>query len=268
MASHDQGGKRRGASSQEGSREFWERRAEEFSEHAAASAYAGQFISFMKVDPEWSVLDMGCGGGTLALPLARMVRSVTAVDFSTNMLAIVERRCKAMGIRNVKTVNCSWEGDWEAAGIGVHDVALASRSLPGDNPEALIDKLGRMARRAVYISTVVGTGPFDRPLFESTGRTLDFGRDYIYYYNLLYEMGIRANVAFCRQENRRAWDSREEAFTDQLWMFNGLTKDEEARVRAYLDANLEKVDGRLALPYDRTYYWAVIWWDKEAEGRP
>jgi SAM-dependent methyltransferase len=249
------------------SREFWQGRAEEFSEYAAGTGYAEQFIALMRIQPDWSVLDMGCGGGTLSLPLAPMVRSITAVDFSSNMLDIVRRRCKAKGIDNVKTVNCSWEDDWDDAGIGVHDIAIASRSLIGDDFDVLINKLSKAARRAVYISTMVGSGPFDKPLFESTGRTFNMGEDYIFYYDLLYEMGIQANVAFCREDHRNVWASHEEALDDQRWMFHGMTEVEEDRVRTYLEKNLKEENGRFALPYNRDCYWAVMWWNKEMEDR-
>ena len=221
----------------------------------------------MKVRPEWSVLDMGCGGGTLCLPLAPMVRSITAIDFSTSMLDIVQRRCKEKGISNVKTVNCSWEDDWDKAGIEVHDIAIASRSILGDDPRPFITKLSKAARLAVYISAMVGNGPFDRPLFESTGRTFNMGKDYIHYYNILYEMGINANVGFCREDHGNVWASHEEALEDQRWMFHGMTQEDENRVRDYLKETLiETKEGRFALPYERTCYWAVMWWNKDMEG--
>ena len=209
---------------------------------------------------------MGCGGGIISIPLAPMVRSITAVDFSRNMLNIVQRRCKAKGIVNVKTINSRWEDDWDNAGIGVHEIAIASRSLIGDDPKALITKLSRAATRSVYIATMVGTGPFDKPLFESTGRKFNMDRDYIFFYNLLYEMGIRANVAFCREDHPNVWASSEEALDDQRWMFHGLTDEEEYRVRSYLKENLIETKGRFALPYERTCYWAVMWWNKDALG--
>jgi len=256
--------KEKSSSTPYNSREFWDGRAEEFSEYAATTGYSDQFIALMKVTPDLSVLDLGCGGGTICVPLAPKVQSITAVDFSPKMLEIVQHRCNSKGITNVKTCNCAWEEDWEKAGIGVHDVAIASRSLMGENFKVLVEKLDRKARKAVYISSLVGDGPFDKALFESTGRKLNLGNDYIFYYNSLYEMGIRANVAFCREDHVNSWSSFEEAFNDQLWMFQGMTRDEEESVREYLKKKLSRSqDGRLTLPYSRTCYWAVMWWNKE-----
>ncbi len=64
-----------------GNADFWDGRASEFSEYATSTGYAERFIALMDIDPYWTVLDMACGGGTLAVPLSQRVKSVTAVDF-------------------------------------------------------------------------------------------------------------------------------------------------------------------------------------------
>ncbi len=245
------------------SSDFWEGRAQGFSEHAASTGYPEEFIRIMQPRKTWTVLDMGCGGGTIAIPVAKKVGSVTAVDFSMGMLEIVDRRCRIGGIANVRTIRGSWEDDWESLGIGVHDVAIASRSLISDDIKGSIAKLDRAARKAVYISTVVGSGPFDKELYESTGRTFNMGKDYIHYYAALYEMGIMANVAFIPEHHSNQWGSHEEAFEDQRWMFHGMTEEEEGKVRTYLKRHLVRVLGRWRLPYSRQCLWALMWWTKD-----
>jgi len=210
---------------------------------------------------------MACGGGTLAIPLAEKVKSITAVDFSARMLEIVAQRCREGGIANVKTLPGRWEDDWDRLGIAVHDVAIASRSLLSEDARDSIAKLDRVAKRAVYISTQVGDGPFDRKLLESAGREFKLRPDYIFFYNMLYEMGILANVAFIPGSNRNSWESHEESFEDQRWMFSGMTEEEEEKVRAYLKRHLVPVRGRWRLPYSRNYYWAVLYWTKNGRGK-
>lgn len=248
-------------------RDFWNGRAREFSGHAASTGYPAAFLRILKPRRSWTVLDMACGGGTLAIPLAGKVKSITAVDFSPRMLEIVEQRCRTGGIANVKTLEGRWEDDWEELGIGVHDVAIASRSLHSEDAEGAIAKLNRAARKAVYLATAVGSGPFDQRLLEAVGREVHLRPDYIFYYTLLYEMGILADVTFIPESNRNAWESREEALADQRWMFPEMTDEEEDQVRAYLKNHLVWVKGRWQLPYSRDYYWAVMHWTKEREGR-
>jgi len=249
-------------------RDFWDGRAREFSRHAASTGYPEKFIRVMNPSKTWTVIDMGCGGGTIAVPLAGKVRSVTAVDLSGRMLEIVGRRCRDAGISNVKTIQGRWEDDWDHLGLGVHDVAIASRSLITDDMEGAIAKLAGIAGKAVYISTLVGSGPYDKGLFESTGRILKVGTDYIHCYTMLYRMNIRANVVFILERHRDQWDSHEDAFEDHRWMFRGMTDEEEGAVRRYLKQHLVKVAGCWRLPYPRKCYWAVLWWKKEGGATP
>jgi SAM-dependent methyltransferase len=242
---------------------FWDDRASSFMEYAVWTGYAEKFLEIIDPRPDWTVLDMACGGGTLAVPMSGLVKEITAVDFSANMLAVLKRRCREQGITNVRMIKGRWEDDWEALGIGVHDVAVASRSLLADDPRDSIIKLQNAARKHVFISTMVDAGPFDRSMFEATGRKFDMGPDYIYYYNLLYKIGIHANVAFIPEYHADNWASREQALEDQRWMFNNLTGEEEEKVRMYLEENLHFERGRWRLPYERRCLWAVMWWKKK-----
>jgi 2-polyprenyl-3-methyl-5-hydroxy-6-metoxy-1,4-benzoquinol methylase len=49
-----------------------------------------------------SVLEFGCGPGRLAIPLARLARSVTAVDVAPSMLALAERNASHAGATNIE----------------------------------------------------------------------------------------------------------------------------------------------------------------------
>jgi ubiquinone/menaquinone biosynthesis C-methylase UbiE len=243
-------------------RDFWDGRAEEFSEYAASTGYPEKFIRIMRPRKNWKVLDMGCGGGTIAIPLSERVKSIAAVDFSKRMLDIVDWRCRNAGISNVMTIQSRWEDDWGME-TDAYDVAIASRSLISDDVKGSITKLNRVARKAVYISTIVGSGPFDKALFESTGRKFNVGKDYLYYYTILYEMGIMANIAFIPEYHHSQWNSHEEALEDQRWMFHGMTEEEEDKVRAYLKRSLVPVLGYWRLPYLRQCYWAIMWWSND-----
>ncbi len=245
-------------------RAFWDRRASEFSSHAASTGYAEAFIKIMRPRKNWTVLDVGCGGGTIAVPLARRVRGITAIDFSAGMLDILRKRCREKRITNIDVVHGGWEDDWPSLGIGTYDVAIASRSLIGDDIRGYVEKLLGAARKAVYISTIVGCGPFDRRLFEATGREFRTGPDYIYYYNLLAEMGLPVNLIFIPENHCSDWGSLDDAVDGQRWMFReSLTDEEEHRVRAYLEQHLISRGSRWWLPYARQCAWAVLWWVNE-----
>jgi 2-polyprenyl-3-methyl-5-hydroxy-6-metoxy-1,4-benzoquinol methylase len=112
-------------------KEFRENRARSFAGYAVQTRYAEGFLKLMDLKPEWTVFDMACGGGTIAVPLAAKVKSVTAVDFSRNMLSILDRRCRVGVITNIDMILGRWEDDWEALGTVKHDIAITARSIAG-----------------------------------------------------------------------------------------------------------------------------------------
>lgn len=242
---------------------FWNRRAPSFAKHASESPYATDFIRIMQPDPDWSVLDVGCGAGTLARPLARMVKQVTALDSSDVMLDILNEQCSKEGLTNINIMHTGWEDDWHNAGAIQHDVAVASRSLIVDDLKEALDKLNSFAKKKVFVSAIVGDGPFDRRLHEIIGRQLSSGPDYIYVYNLLHQMGIAASVSFVSNKEEKTYASCEEKLNSLRWMLEDMTLEEEERLRVYLNEKMVCENGRWKMPLNREVFWAVIWWDKK-----
>ena len=243
---------------------FWNRRAPSFSKHAMESDYERHFLALMQPQPTWSVLDVGCGAGTLAVPLAERIASVTALDFSAGMLEQLQERCQQAAIANITPIHGSWEDDWHELGIGQYDVAIASRSIVVDDLQAALLKLDRAARQRVYISAMVGDGPNDRRIFDAVGRPLERGPDYIYVYNLLHQMGIYATVSFIISKEWKSYATIDEAMEGMRWMLDDLSQEEEQRLRNYLIAELIPHGAGWRLPAPKVVRWAVISWGKEA----
>ncbi|MBN2402553.1 MAG: class I SAM-dependent methyltransferase [Spirochaetes bacterium] len=241
---------------------YWNKRAPSFVDHASKTLYPNSFLKIMDLRRSWTVLDVGCGGGTLAIPLALKVKHITAVDFSEKMLEKLQVESDKKKIRNISTIKVSWEEDWERAGIGVHDIAIASRSLAVDDIQSALQKLNNAARRRVYISTIVGDGPFDRKIFDAIERIYNPSVDYIYIYNLLYQMGIHANINFIENEKEKKFENHEAALNSYIWMFQDLTNAEKEKLKKYLYTHLINLNGKWILDYKQNVKWAVIWWER------
>lgn len=56
-----------------------------------------------------AILDIGCGTGTYALPLAQRAKHVTAVDASATMLTQLQAEAERARISNVATILASWQ---------------------------------------------------------------------------------------------------------------------------------------------------------------
>ena len=245
---------------------FWDKRAPEFTRYATSNDYVGQFLKIMNPEPDWSVLDIGCAAGTIAVPLAPAVESITALDPSPVMLSLLQERCRNHDIENIRAVKGRWQDDWDALGIGEHDVAMASRSLMVDDLREAVVKLESRARKRVYVTALVENGPYDRRIVEAAGRKCSPGADYIVVYNLLRQMGIYANVSITLTCNDESYESREEALDSMRWMIYEMTPEEEEKLGSYLRGRLVREEDGWKLPWSRIERWAVMWWDKNLNG--
>jgi SAM-dependent methyltransferase len=237
-------------------------RAASFAEHARESHYCDEARALLRPAPDWTVLGVGCGAGTLAIPLASEVQSVTAMDISDKMLELLSRRCGELGIANVKPVLAAWDDDWPAAGIGPHDVVLASRSFFATDLRGAVDKLTALARKHVMVVSLVGDDPYDRAIFDAVKRPLYRGPDFRFITNYLTQAGIFANVSFIREIEDKTYATLDEAVEGMRWMLDGITPAESALLRAHLSDRCVRGDGRLALPSPKVTRWAAIWWDQ------
>jgi SAM-dependent methyltransferase len=230
---------------------------------AYETGYGRALLKILSPKPDWTVLNLTCGAGTLAVTLARKVRMVTAVDPSASMLNMVDDRCAMEGISNVSTLVGDWDDDCGSLGIDKHDIAVASRPPEAKDLCPAILKLDRMASKRVCLVTTIGDGPYDRRIFEAAGRDLDAGPHYLQSYNLLRRMGIEANAAIIKETHRRTYASPDEALDTIRWMMDGLSGLEEGRLKAYLKAHLVRRRDRWSLDYPCEMRWAAMWWKKE-----
>ncbi|MBU0481675.1 MAG: class I SAM-dependent methyltransferase [Proteobacteria bacterium] len=241
----------------------WDKKAASFARRNRGSSYSERLVDYIDPGPEETVLDIGAGPGTLALPLARRAKRVTALDFSEKMLEELQREAAAQGIDNIVVHHAAWEDDWQALGIPPHDIAVASRSMSVDDLEGALKKIDRWALRRVVITDRVGSGPFDPDVFRAVGRAFSPGPDYIYTVNILHRLGIYAGIDFMDAEFSKTYLSREEAVDSCLWMLEEINPEEQAAFDAFIESRLTRLeDGSWQLKRAHTPKWAVISWEK------
>jgi len=239
----------------------WDERAAAFAQRAEQSPYTEAFLALLKPEPEWTVLDVGSGPGTLALPLASRVKAVTCIDFSANMLKILASRAAQQQLANIRTCTISWTDDWRQHGVPPHDLVIASRSLAVPDLDTALRRLTAHAVQRVAVTDRVGFGPFDPDAFAAVGRPLNPGPDYIYTVNLLYRMGCLATVDFIRLEETARYRGIDAAVARYRWMFRDLTASENERLHRYLRSIMDShEDGTVSLHCRHVPTWAFISW--------
>ncbi|WP_292368043.1 class I SAM-dependent methyltransferase [Methanoregula sp. UBA64] len=224
-------------------------------------------IGAMNLTPDSRVLDIGAGPGTLAVPLAKIVRHVTAVEPAPGMVACLEENCREESIENIRIVPKKWEDmDISADPDAPYDVVVASYSLGVPDLREALRKMNTASSKYVYIFWFADMqSPWRRnyheiwePLFGECARKK--GRPNIIV-NLLNQMGIYASVEVTKEEQMTGFASLDEAVADQAGGLKLKSEEQVAVLRTYLEKKLLYENGRYVLKGPS--YQAKIWWEKE-----
>ena len=82
-------------------RELWEKG--DFTQIAAMMRQSAEtLVQSLELTPPLRVLDLGCGDGTTAVPLARLGADVTGIDIARNLVEAGNRRAANLGLKNLK----------------------------------------------------------------------------------------------------------------------------------------------------------------------
>ena len=220
-------------------------------------------IAGMQIPPGSSILDIGAGPGTLAVPLALMGCRVTTVEPSAPMGAAMEKYRRTVNAPPIREIRSRWE-DVSPEEAGVHDVVVASRSLiMGDIRSSLL-KMDAAARRAVhlywFISSPSASGGNVElwPALHGEPYYGEANADVLW--NVLCQLGIYANVKVDARDRVRRYSGFDEVKQD--FYSRLFVKEDWQReiVDAFLrDRAVPDGSGYVILGSSRT---AHIWWEK------
>src|SRR5262245_19553711 len=81
-------------------KELWEKG--NFTEIAALMRQSGEvLVQSLEVTPSMRVLDLGCGDGTTAIPLAKLGAEVVGIDIARNLIEAGKKRAATAGLSNI-----------------------------------------------------------------------------------------------------------------------------------------------------------------------
>ena len=149
-------------------------------------------IDALQAHPGSTLLDIGAGSGAWVCRLAPYARRITAIDSSSAMIDLMQKKLEEEGIDNVQTV----QGWWPDVTVEPHDFSLCSHAMYGsaDLP-AFVQRMMAVTRRTCFLVMRAPTPdglmaeaalhiwghPYDSPNFQVA-------------YNALLQMGLFPNV--------------------------------------------------------------------------
>lgn len=206
-------------------------------------------------------LDVGSGCGTLAIPLAKAGKKVTALDPSPAMIRLLNEEIKDKRLKNIKTINAAWE---EVA-MKSHDVIICANvpELLKDSTDFL-KQADALAKNAVFL--IEGADSNADKFYYKELHPLLFNKpflpraDYLKTYTDLHGLGIFANVEIIEYNFDQPFDHMEEALEFWKEYMGIVTAEHDEKLINFLKKKLEKFKGGLIAKFHKKS--AIIWWRK------
>jgi len=233
-------------------------------EYSTLPSVAVPFI-LEKAPDARSVLDVGSGCGTLAIPLAKAGKRVTALDPSAAMIEILKEDIKKEKIKGITPVIAAW-GEVD---IKPHDVVLCA-NVPAllKDSTVFLKEAGSLAGKAVFF--IEGADPeadkfYYRELYPLLFKK-PFGKrtDYIKTYVELHRLGVFANVEIIEYDFDQPFDDMNEAVEFWKEYMGIVTEEHDGALKGFLEKKLVRKGKILLAKFHKKS--AIIWW-REGERR-
>lgn len=209
------------------------------------------------------VLDIGAGPGTLAVPLARRVAHVTAVEPAQGMVEVLADRLIDEQVENVSCVQKRWEDvDIDSDLDGPYDIVIASFSLGMPDIRAAIEAMCSVSTGWIYLYWFAGLNSWEHEMLSLWptlhGHPYCPGPKVDVLYNVLYSMGIYPNMDVTKMERTTSFPTLDDAVVEYSRRFNADTPEKQRVVKEHLSSMLTP-DGE-SLQFRGMHTRVKLWW--------
>lgn len=243
--------------------DFYRPRARQFRPGRVDAPDLDWVLDHAKSGDTW--LDIGAGGGRIAVPVAERVQAVHAVEPSEAMRSVMGEAAQSAGVENLHVHDWSWPpADDEA--VPTADVSVASHVLyDQEDLGAFIGAMEAHTRRTciVVIGDRAPSGAFEplwSELYGEPPRLLPGRREFLAVLGALdhaFEVRTLPRAAREPVEREQALDWARWVY----WLEPGSERDQ--RAEALLESNFGTDDGQFLLP-SRISYVSVVSWPGQA----
>ncbi|ABN06502.1 Methyltransferase type 12 [Methanocorpusculum labreanum Z] len=217
--------------------------------------------------PGSTVLDIGAGPGTLAVPLTKEGHIVTVVEPSKAMKDAMEQYKQYCGVKaDIPRIEKLWE-NVDPAEIGTYDYVISSFALGVPDLKKALMKMNAVANKEVHIFWFLNPQSWSQ--IKKDLYTLLYQEDYpdwMSYANVvwqaLYQENIYANLTVHARTDKDRYKNIDEVVSMYVRQFSVTDEIQRNIIENYLNEHLTmQNDGWYTLPNNGKY--AHIWWKKE-----
>jgi SAM-dependent methyltransferase len=224
-------------------------------------AFKEQFSRFKRfITKDSTVLDIGAGFGRLAIPLAKEVRTLTAIEPVRVYMNVMKDRAARDGAANMQFSEDLWSD------FPLHekyDLVYSTWSTAVKDPATLL-KMHEASRG--YCVLEMSAAPHQKWEFFGQIYPLIVGEkfrppgNYLNFVTTLYDHGIYANVktwGFDREERIQTMDDAVDFWKISLGKYTEIKGEAEEKLKHYYRSNMNP-DGSHTFSYKEVY--CMIWW--------
>ncbi|MEG2678637.1 MAG: methyltransferase domain-containing protein [Oscillospiraceae bacterium] len=204
-----------------------------------------------------TALELGPGWGNYTLDLASVCERVDCVDISSDVLDFVMRVGGERGFFNLLPHHVKWEDFFPEHKVDLvfgYNCFYRQADL-----RACFEKMDQAAEKLCVVGMNTGLAPAWLHELERAGAEVSWEwKDYIYFINVLYSMGIDPNVAILPFEKKTVYSDAAAMVTGECARLKPGTYDVEKARKILLRRVCGREDGSFEVV--AKLHSALVWW--------
>ena len=240
--------------------EFWSKLAEGYVNKVHSKEGRKEIVEIINRfdwNKDETVLDLGAGPGSYAIPLASRVKSITSLDPSDVMLDYLHKQAEKENVGNIKTVNSRW---LNSPDIEAHDTVISMNSLGvlavdekhDSNLDKALIKIKNHAKKRIIILIPHADSPADQKMRDAIGLkgpAIERKKIAALYYAMV-DCGMLPSLNILTRPFRWVFDDIDDA-TETLTRKLGLENNEQKeKLKTHLKTRVVRDKDKLRLAYD------------------
>jgi SAM-dependent methyltransferase len=235
------------------------------SSHSEYDLRVKMTLAGLPLNTSLRVLDIGAGPGTLALPLAPLVKNVTAVEPGEGMVALLNQHIKKNDITNITCIRKRWEDIDPTVDLdGQYDIVIASLSLTMEDIRKSLKKMDTASYGYVYLFWFADPPFWERMYIDLWpdlhGSSYCPGPKADCLFNVLYQMGICPNVEMLPLDKEYRFSTHREMLAFFRNRFAAKTPRQKRVLDNYLAPLIWEEGDEVVISGNSTL--AKVWWKK------